>query len=104
MLEQFMKNCSLWERPMLEKFVKDCLPWVGSHIEAGEEHEEEGAAETTCNELTTTPIPHPPGPRWGRSLEKRRLRGDLAQSTTSSRGGSRGGGADLLTLVTTNRT
>ncbi|GAB0186401.1 hypothetical protein GRJ2_001105400 [Grus japonensis] len=28
--------------------------------------EEEGAAETTCDELTTTPIPHPPVPLWGR--------------------------------------
>jgi len=26
--------------------------------------EEEGAAETTCYELTATPIPHPPAP-WG---------------------------------------
>jgi len=24
--------------------------------------EEEGAAETTCDELTVTPIPHPPAP------------------------------------------
>jgi len=28
--------------------------------------EEEGAAETTCDELTTTPIPHPPVPFGGR--------------------------------------
>ncbi|GAB0192392.1 zinc finger and BTB domain-containing protein 5 [Grus japonensis] len=26
MLEQFVKDCSLWERLMLEKFVKDCSP------------------------------------------------------------------------------
>ena len=25
-LEQFVKDCSPWERLMLEKFMKDCLP------------------------------------------------------------------------------
>ncbi|TRZ08160.1 hypothetical protein HGM15179_018947 [Zosterops borbonicus] len=24
MLEQFLKNCSLWEMPMFEKFMEDC--------------------------------------------------------------------------------
>jgi len=28
--------------------------------------EEEGAAETTCDELTVTPIPRPPAPLGGR--------------------------------------
>ncbi|KAK4824828.1 hypothetical protein QYF61_020201, partial [Mycteria americana] len=28
MLEQFLKNYSPWEEPMLEKFVKDCLLWL----------------------------------------------------------------------------
>jgi len=28
--------------------------------------EEEGAAETTCDEHTVTPIPHPPVPHGGR--------------------------------------
>ncbi|KAK4817118.1 hypothetical protein QYF61_027981 [Mycteria americana] len=59
MLEQFLKNCSVWEGPMLEKFMKDCLPWEGPHAVAGEETEEEEGAETTCDELTATPIPHP---------------------------------------------
>ena len=40
MLEQFVKNCSLWEGLTLEKFVKDCLPWEGPHAGAGEECEE----------------------------------------------------------------
>ncbi|OPJ76057.1 hypothetical protein AV530_008924 [Patagioenas fasciata monilis] len=66
MLEQFVKNCSPWEGPMLEKFMEDCLPWVEPHTGAGEEHEEEGAAETTCDELTATPIPHPPVLLWER--------------------------------------
>ena len=61
-LVQFVKNCSLWEGLTLEKFVEDCLPWEGPHAGAGEEHEEEGAAETTCAELTATPIPRPPAP------------------------------------------
>ena len=32
--------------------------------------EEEGAAETTCDELTTTPIPRPPAPLGGEEVEK----------------------------------
>ena len=31
--------------------------------------EEEGAAETTCDELTQTPIPHPPAPLGGGGRE-----------------------------------
>ncbi|GAB0207522.1 hypothetical protein GRJ2_003217900 [Grus japonensis] len=62
MLEQFVKNCSLWEGPTLKKSVKDCLPWVGPHAGAGEECEKEGVAERSHNELTTSPIPHPPVP------------------------------------------
>ena len=68
MLEQFVKNCSPREGPTLEKWVEDSLPWVGAQAGAGEECEEEEAAETTCDEMTTTPIPHPPallrGRRW----------------------------------------
>jgi len=33
--------------------------------------EEEGAAETTCDELTVTPIPHPPVPLGGRRKRNR---------------------------------
>ena len=32
--------------------------------------EEEGAAETTCDELTPTPIPRPPAPLGGEEVEK----------------------------------
>ena len=43
-------------------------PWEGPHTGAEEEREEEGAAETTCDELTATPTPCPPvllgGRRW----------------------------------------
>ena len=49
-----MKNCSPWEGLTLEKFMEDCLSWEGSHTGAGEECEEEGLTETTCDELTTT--------------------------------------------------
>ncbi|GAB0183826.1 EH domain-containing protein 4 [Grus japonensis] len=62
MLEQFMKNCSLWEGLMLEKFMEDCLLWEGPHTGAREEREEsspeeEGAADTTCDELMAASIP-----------------------------------------------
>jgi len=40
--------------------MEDCLPWEGPHTGAGEECEEEGAAGRMCDELTATPIPHPP--------------------------------------------
>ena len=40
MLEQFVKNCSSCEGPMLEKFMEDCLLWEGPHGGAGEECEE----------------------------------------------------------------
>ncbi|KAJ7422981.1 hypothetical protein BTVI_11505 [Pitangus sulphuratus] len=64
-LEQFMKNCSLWEGLTLEKCMEDCLSWDKPHAGAGQAcegppPEEEGAAETTCSELTATPIPHSP--------------------------------------------
>jgi len=69
-----MKSCSPWEGLTLEKFVENCLPWAGPHTGAGEEceessPEEEGAAETTCDELTITPIPHPPAPLGGGGRE-----------------------------------
>ncbi|KAK4832969.1 hypothetical protein QYF61_026795 [Mycteria americana] len=53
MLEQFMKNYSLWEGLTLEKFVEDCLLWEGPHAGAGEECEEEGAAETKRRHANT---------------------------------------------------
>jgi len=70
-MEHFVKNCSLWEGPTLQQFMGNCLPWEGLHDGAGQSvrsppSEEEGAAETTCEELTTTPIPHPPVTLKGR--------------------------------------
>jgi len=66
-LGQFVKSCSPWEGLMLEELVEDLLPWEGTHAGAGAEceeasPEEEGAAEKTCDELTTGPIPCPPAP------------------------------------------
>ena len=51
--------------------MENCLPWEGPHTGAGEEceessPEEEGTAETTCDELIVTPIPHPPALLRGR--------------------------------------
>ena len=42
--------------------------------------EEEGAAETTCDELTVTPIPSPPAVlRWGGEGRKTRLKLSLGR-------------------------
>lgn len=37
-------------------------------VEAGEQHEEEGAEVRSCYELTITPISHHPKPLWGRKF------------------------------------
>ncbi|KAM9590910.1 uncharacterized protein ACIBXB_005942 [Morphnus guianensis] len=49
------------EKPMLEQ--------EGPHTGGREEHEEEGMAETICDELTTNHIPHPPVPLGGGGRE-----------------------------------
>jgi len=56
----FLKDCTPWKEPTLGQLVEDCVPWEGPHAGAGTECEEEGAAETTCDGLTTAPIPRPP--------------------------------------------
>lgn len=53
------------EGPTLEQFMRDCVLWQEPHAGAGEEWDEEGAAEMKCYEVTTTPIPHPPAPAGG---------------------------------------
>lgn len=76
MLEQVCcQNLGPHGGPTLQKFMKDVertqggeghegfLPWVGPQV-SGEEcgdppTEEEGAAQTTCDEPTKIPIPHP---------------------------------------------
>jgi len=59
MLEQFMKSCSLCEGPRLEQGKSERSPPPA----------EEGAAEETCDEQTTTPLPHPPVPLRGGGRE-----------------------------------
>ena len=54
--------------------MEDCILWEGPQAGAGAEceessPEEEGAAETRCDELTTTPIPRPPVLLGGRRLK-----------------------------------
>ncbi|KAK4810959.1 hypothetical protein QYF61_013367 [Mycteria americana] len=70
MLEQFVKNCSPWEGPTLENFVEDCLLWVGPHAGGGEECEEEGAAETTCDVSDHNPHSLSPCAARGEDVEK----------------------------------
>jgi len=49
-------------------FLKYRSPWKGPTLGQGQSPrpEEEGAAEKTCGELTTAPIPNPPEPLQGR--------------------------------------
>jgi len=62
---------------MLEQLLKGCTSWKGPHAGAEEECEEEGVAETTCDELTPMPIPCPPallaGRKWRKSGVKLRV-------------------------------
>jgi len=66
MLEQFVKSCTCGNNPCWSSLWREYFPWEGPHAGAGAECEEEGAAETTCDELIITPIPCPPAPLGGR--------------------------------------
>ncbi|KAK4827950.1 hypothetical protein QYF61_022565 [Mycteria americana] len=98
MLEQFMKNCSPWGGLMVEKFMENCLPWRDPMLEQGKSvrsppPEEEGAAETTCDELTATPIPLSPVPLGGGGREfgskvKPRKKGGVGRSTNAAQFGA----------------
>ncbi|PKU39986.1 hypothetical protein llap_9707 [Limosa lapponica baueri] len=69
-MEQFLKSYSLWEGLTLEKFMEHCLPWEGPYAGVGEKNKEERPAETVCDELTATLIPHPSVPLEGRRQRK----------------------------------
>ncbi|KAJ7421510.1 suppression of tumorigenicity 5 protein isoform x4 [Willisornis vidua] len=68
-LEKFLKNCSPWEGLLLENFVEDYLLWERSHVGAEGESEEsspeEKVAETMCDELTATSFAVPLFCWWG---------------------------------------
>jgi len=56
---------------MLEQFMEDCLHGRDLMLEQGQSvrsppPERQGAAETTCDELTTAPTPRHPAPLRGR--------------------------------------
>lgn len=60
-LGQLMKNCSPWEGLTLEKFMENCVPRQDPMLEQESTvrspfPEEEGAAETVCDELTASPL------------------------------------------------
>jgi len=66
-LEQSVpEDCTPWEGPMLGWFVENGLLLVRPCAGAKEECEAEEVAETTCDELTTAPIPCPPALLGGR--------------------------------------
>jgi len=67
----FLKDCTLWAGPTLGQFTEGCLQREGPRAGAGEESEEEGGTETMCDELITTPIPHPSMALWGGDRENR---------------------------------
>lgn len=58
--EQFLKSYGPWEGLTLDKFIVDSVLLEGLHTAAGEECEEEGAAQRKCHGLTTTPVLHSP--------------------------------------------
>lgn len=51
-----LKDSTLWKGPRLEQ-IMNYVPWERLHAASEEQHEEEGAAETKCYELKSTPIP-----------------------------------------------
>jgi len=88
--EQFVKNGSLWEGLALMRFTEDFLPWEGPHAGVGEEceessPEEEAAAETMCDELTTVPTPCPPVLLGGR--RQRKIRSEVEPGKKGRVGG-----------------
>lgn len=85
-----MKNCRLWEGFILEKIMKHYLPW--ERVQKGAWNsvsllleEEAIISQTTHDELTTAPIPHPTVLLWGKerdemgsqSSEERRVGGKV---------------------------
>ena len=68
---QFVKSCSPWEAPTLQQVMETVSRERDPTLEQGQSvrgppSEEEGVAETTCDELTTAPMPHPSAPLGGR--------------------------------------
>lgn len=57
MLVQFVEKLQLWEGPILEQLMKACSLLERPHAEAGENCEEEGAAERISYEMRTAPVP-----------------------------------------------
>jgi len=62
----FLKDCTPWKGLMLENFIEDCLLWERPNTGAVEYCEDEEAAETMCDELTAIPIPRSPVLLWER--------------------------------------
>lgn len=89
MLEQFRKNCSLWEGPTL-KFMEECLQWEGPQNGVGEE---QGVAEMAHDEPTRALSPIPLCCSGGGGRENQEL-------SLGRRQGLVGGALDLVLLLT----
>lgn len=50
--------------------MKDCISWEGLRAAAGEESEEEGAAEVNFYELSATSVLHPHAPLGSKEVEE----------------------------------
>jgi len=74
--------------------MENCLLWEECQAGAGAEREEEGAAETAWDELTTAPIPHPPAPLRGEEVEKIR---------SEAEPGKKGGVGGKVVLISLSR-
>lgn len=86
---QFLKNSSPWEGTTLEQFMKDCLLWERAYTGVGSACEEEEAAETKCYELilivhSVSPFPIPSCFSRGRKIEWK-----IWEQTSESRLGKR---------------
>ena len=85
----FLKQLWPVQSPCGSRFIlEDCVPWEGPHAGAGEQREEDGAAERSCYGLSAAPIPHLPAPLGGvgRGIGKAGVKLSLGKKSGGGRG------------------